>query len=121
MSLGLVLQTKAVKVVNKGGGVQWRRSQEIPGRMNGKKDSGSDYVVFVCENPRCRNRNKCSMYEAEGYIPANENRIPFKCRICRTVHEVEPPTTKNTQSLIITPDEFQKDMAQRRRSLAGHH
>lgn len=104
--MSLVLRTTAIKVVNKGGGVQ-----------RGRKDSGSDYVTFCCPRPTCQKRNKMSMYHAENYVPANEDRIPFKCKHCRTVIEVTRPIPKTT--LIMSPDDFAKEMSTRRSQLAA--
>lgn len=114
--MNLVLQTQALKVINKGGGVQWSREKDNPSMSRGHPDSGSEYVVFKCA--RCQTRNKQCMHAAV-YVPADSARLPFKCWKCQTVNEVAPPETKNTASLIISPDEFSREMAQRRRSLAG--
>lgn len=97
--MNLILRTVALKVVNKGNG----------------KVKASDYVTFICPNPRCNHRNKQSMYEAEGYIPSQESWIPFKCTLCRTIVEVTPPASAG--SLIVSPDDFGREMAQRRKDL----
>lgn len=121
---GIVLQTKAFKLSNKGGGVRQVDGRKV--RNDGNRhhlfvsgDSGSDYVHFIC--PKCAHRNKCSMYEAENYIPASQNVIPFKCRICRITVEVEPPAKPMKQeSLLVTPEQFTAEMAKRRRDLTGN-
>ncbi len=98
--MNLVLQAKALKIVNKTAGEQLHQKR-------------SDYITFVC--PGCGHRNKMSPYEAEGYKPANEDVIPFKCRMCRTVVEVKRPSVP--VRLIMSPDDFSKEMAQRRQAL----
>lgn len=116
--MSLVLQTTALKVVNKGGGIQWSREKDDPSMMRGHPDSGSEYVVFNCA--RCTTRNKQCMHAA-AYVPSDSARLPFKCWKCQTVNEVAPPETKSTARLIVSPDDFAQEMAQRRRSLAGRH
>lgn len=111
--MSIVLRATALKIQNKGGGTQWSREGS---RMTGRLDTGSDYVTFICPRPTCNHRNKMSMYEAEPYSPSNEDRLPFKCRLCRTVIEVIRPSEK--VSLIVTPDDFAREMANRRRDLS---
>ena len=123
--MGIVLQAKATKVTNKRGGVFHVPGNKIKEDGNRhhlylKRDTGSDYVHFEC--PKCQHRNKMSMYEAENYIPATENRIPFKCKMCRIIVEVEPPPKPmKHESLIVSPEDFTREMAQRRRDLAVNH
>lgn len=102
--MSLVLRTTALKIVNKTAG----------SRVDQKR---SDYVTFICPLPRCGHRNKQSMYEAEGYLPSQASWIPFRCTMCRTIVEVTPPQTVG--SLIVSPDDFSREMAQRRRDLAA--
>jgi len=105
----LTLEVNAIKVISKGGGI-----------YKGKKQSPTHYVIFNC--PKCDRRNKQSMYEAL-YVPTNNERLPFKCKRCGTVVEVKPitlpadpaPPTK----LLVTPEEFSQEMAQRRREIAA--
>lgn len=86
-------------------------------RLHLASDTGSDYVHFVC--PKCSHRNKICMYEAESYIPVDKNVIPFKCKMCRVMVEVEPPAKPMTQeSLIVSPTQFGKEMSERRRELS---
>lgn len=99
----LVLSTVALKVRNKGDG----------------KVKASDYVTFICPNPKCNHRNKQSMYEAQNYVPSQESWIPFKCTMCRTIIEVTPPASAG--SLIVSPDDFGREMAQRRKDLNLSH
>lgn len=98
---GIVLQAKAIKIINKGGGVQWRidRKESL---VRGKPDTGSDYVVFICPKPGCGHRNKQSMYESESYHDVANDRIPFKCKMCRTTIEVTRPAPTHR---LITLDE----------------
>ena len=122
---GITLQAKAFKVSNRGGGSF--RVSEKKLKKGGEKHKyyemispgtspGSDYVHFIC--PKCQHRNKVCMYEAEAYIPSDCARIPFKCRMCRTTVEVEPPAKPMvSESLIVSPEQFNKEMAQRRKEL----
>lgn len=115
----IILRVTATKIVNKGGGVM-RRIDRKKGEAQEKTDRGSDYVVFNCPHPKCGHRNKQSMYEADAYVPANTAAIPFRCRMCRRLIEVDPPTSTRTTPLLVTPAEFTQEMAQRRRDLAAH-
>lgn len=114
----IILRATALKITNKGGGIQQtigkREGETVP--VQWKSDTGSDYVTFICPHPKCGRRNKQSMYEAGNYVPANEDRIPFRCRVCRRPVEIERPH-KPTQ-LIMAPDEFTREMAHRRRELS---
>jgi hypothetical protein len=97
--MNLVLTTVALKVKNKGDATR----------------KGSDYVTFICPNPKCGHRNKQSMYETQNYVPSQESWLPFKCTMCRTIVEVTPPASAG--SLIVSPDDFGREMAQRRKDL----
>lgn len=101
--MNLVLRTRAIKITNRGGG-----------QYKGRKDSGSDYAVFICPNPRCGHRNKHCMYEHEAYMPIYEDRIPFKCTMCRMIIELERPYESK---LLVSPADFSAEMAQRRKAL----
>jgi phage terminase large subunit GpA-like protein len=113
----IILRTTAIKITNKGGGVQ-RRIDRKEGVAKSSTDTGSDYVTFVCPYPKCGHRNKLCMYQAENYVPANEDRIPFRCKMCRHIIEVERPHVPT--KLILDPAEFTKEMAHRRKDLAEH-
>ena len=101
--MNLVLRAVALKVINKTAGP----------RPDQKR---TDYVVFNCPDPRCGQRNKQSLYEAQNYLPSDENWIPFKCKKCGTTVEVQPPAKAG--SLIVSPDDFAREMAQRRKELS---
>lgn len=88
---GLVLLTKAIKIVNRG-------SQTF-GTM--QTFGGSDYVIFKC--PGCGHRNNQCVHEAESYQPAGQDVIPFKCRMCLSTVEVSKPVK---DPVIMTPAEF---------------
>jgi hypothetical protein len=91
----IILRTTALKIVNKGGGTmrRWVPVEDDPSKLRAmeKKDTGTDYIVFVCPSPKCGHRNRQSMYEAENYHTPGEDRIPFRCRICRRLIEVTRP------------------------------
>lgn len=120
---GIILRVKAFKVSNKGGGLFHVPGNKVKDdgdkhRLYAASDTGSDYVHWIC--PKCKHRNKQSMFEHENYVPANNADIPFKCRMCRITVEVEPPAKPMKQeSLIMAPDEFTHQMAQRRAGLAA--
>jgi hypothetical protein len=95
----IVLQTTAIKVTNKGGGI--KQTVDKSNNVFWSDDTGSDYVTFVCPHPKCGHRNKQSMYEAENYHDPANDRIPFKCRKCRSVIEVTRPAS--VRPLIIVP------------------
>lgn len=108
---GIILQATAFKITNKGGGIK----QSIKdGQVDWTRDTGSDYVHFNC--PKCKHRNKASMYESEPYHDPKNDRIPFKCRMCRTVIEVTRPVTTG-KSLLLTPEQFSQEMAERRQAI----
>lgn len=108
----LTLETTAIKVINKGKVCIYKGRQNTP----------TDYVIFNCPDPKCGKRNKQSMYEAL-YVPENNERLPFRCKRCGNIIEVRPitlpakpaPPTK----LLVTPEEFSQEMAQRRREIAA--
>ena len=98
---GIVLQTNAVKVVNKGGGFPTKMfREEVQTGINRKhtftrrmvstiKNPGTDYVVFVCPAPDCGSRNRKSVYEAKGQT--KDGRLSFKCHKCYREVEVQKP------------------------------
>lgn len=88
--MSLIFEATAIKVTNNAGG--WYK---------GKKQTGTDYVTFIC--PGCTQRNKQSMYEAENYVPAANRRIPFRCRKCRNIVELAPPEVHKP---IMSPGEY---------------
>jgi predicted RNA-binding Zn-ribbon protein involved in translation (DUF1610 family) len=97
----IIRQATALKITNKGGGTMRRL---VPTEGDGtkvdvmeKRDTGSDYVVFLC--PNCGRRNKMCVFESENYHDVRNDRIPFKCKICRTLTEVTRPA--ETRRIII--------------------
>ena len=95
---------------------RWVKSETHGGRLelHSKTDTkGTDYVTFECPHPKCGRRQKQSMYEMENYHIPEADRIPFKCKFCRNIIEVARPHRPG--SLLITPDDFNKEMAQRGR------
>lgn len=116
----IILRVTALKIVNHGGGIKAKEGDPVDGKVPvyWTRDSGSDYVVWVCPHHKCGHRNKTCMYEAENYVPAGEDRIPFKCRRCRKIVEVERPRVPT--KLIMDPAEFTREMAQRRKDLREH-
>lgn len=121
--MSLVLATTAIKITNKGGGTmrRWVRDEverNVAHAME-KSDSGTDYVTFMCPHPSCQRRQKQSMYDALAYHLPEADRIPFKCKFCLNTIEVARPTAKGG-SLLVSPAEFNNEMAQRRRGLAGN-
>ena len=101
---GVVLQTKALTVVNKGGGYPTRtvREEIAPGvravrrrLVSRDRVKGTDYVIFNCAG--CGARNKRSMYEVIGSAGQS---ISFKCNRCRRENEVARPAA----SLIVAPE-----------------
>jgi hypothetical protein len=100
---GIVLQTNAVKVVNREGGYPTKTFREeikttvpmpkpitIKKRMiSTVKAKGTDYVIFVCPAPSCGKRNKRSVYEAKAQT--QDGRLSFKCNGCYREIEVQRP------------------------------
>ena len=100
---GIILQTNAVKIDNRGGGFptkMLRQEIDLPGPLPRKKTitrrmvsakrlPGSDYVVFNCPAPGCGKRNRRSIYEAKGQT--KDNRLSFKCNKCYREVEVQKP------------------------------
>jgi hypothetical protein len=102
----IILRTTAIKIVNKGGGTM-RKLVPVEGdgskmQVMEKTDRGSDYIVFLCPHPQCGHRNKQSLYESEAYHDPGNDRIPFRCRMCRQLIEVTRPYVAKR---IIMPDE----------------
>jgi hypothetical protein len=88
---GIILQGKALKIVNKGGGRKQRTENLGGGRRRsliGPKEKGTDYVVFNCPAPDCGARNKRSVYETKGRAG---NALSFKCNRCLREIEVLAP------------------------------
>jgi hypothetical protein len=87
---GIILQGKALRIVNKGGG-QKCKTTNLGGGMRrmefGPRTKGTDYIVFKC--PGCGGRNKRSAYEVKG---KSGESISFKCNKCLREIEVAPPT-----------------------------
>jgi hypothetical protein len=101
---GIVFQTNAEKIVNRGGGYPTKtvrteisgvqslvsRRKFIKQRMiSTVKAKGSDYVVFTCPAPDCKRRNKKSVYEAKAQT--KDGRLSFKCIGCYREIEVQRP------------------------------
>jgi hypothetical protein len=96
---GIILQGKAIKVVNKGGGCKCTTENIGGGKRQivmGPKTKGTDYVVFNC--PGCNARNKRSVYDCKGRAG---NSLSFKCNRCLREIEVSAPTTTN---IILDPN-----------------
>lgn len=110
----LVFQTKAVKVVNKGGGHITKTIKEERKTPTGRilsrhrhiesidRIAGSDYVVFNCK--RCGARNKRCVYEVKASTA--DGALSFKCNRCRTENEVSRPHPG-----IIVPGQIEKKPA----------
>lgn len=105
----LRVQTHAIKVVNKGGGIKGInklvvKEMEVKTKDKDGNDvtfkqpyaervhedvptTGSDYVVFKC--PKCEGRNKRCAYDAK---PEDKGKyLVFKCNKCRIDVEVSRP------------------------------
>jgi hypothetical protein len=119
---GIILQTNAVDVVNKGGGFPTKtfrkeifvgplkRKRVVSQKMvSTKKMPGTDYVVFNCPAPGCGQRNKKSVYEAKAQTA--DGRLSFKCSHCYREIEVQRPMSQllsekdkpQTSSRIVNP------------------
>lgn len=111
---GIILQARALKVVNKGGG--WksktvkeeedvevgdgpikRKEKRIKQYRKETKEKGTDYVVFNC--PACGARNKKNLYE-HRYM-TNGGAVLFRCSHCFREIEVSRP-----QKTIVSPGEY---------------
>ncbi len=99
---GIVLQTNAIDVVNKGGGYPTktfyetvetgilRKKIKFSRHMESTEHlPGSDYVVFKCPAPDCGQRNKQSVYRAKGQT--KDGRLSLICNKCRREIEVQRP------------------------------
>jgi hypothetical protein len=116
---GIILQTTAIAIVNKGGGHQTKTQiHEWKDELNGvhhqkerkitkEKVPGCDYVVFKCPWDDCRQRNKQSMYRVKGVVG---NSLSFSCNKCRREIEVSKPAPK-PQNIVVpginTPKHFE--------------
>ena len=86
---GIVIQTKALKVTNSGGGSPSKTFNIGRGQRTTQtwpKQKGTDYVIFNC--PGCGKRNKHSMYEVKGKAG---DMLSFRCHGCYNTIDVEPP------------------------------
>ena len=96
---GIVLQGKAIKICNKGGGMKCKTVNLGGGRRQtilGNKEKGTDYIVFKCSG--CGQRNKRSAYDCKGRAG---NSLSFKCHRCyREIEVAHPPVNKG---LILDP------------------
>lgn len=125
---GIVLQTCALKIVNKGGGYPTKTVKEsIPANPNlcfskerhyhkhmisVKHVKGTDYVVFNCPAPDCGARNKKSVYEAKGQTASGQ--LAFICHKCHREIEVQRPI-----SHVSTPDPILNNEGLRPGTLIG--
>jgi hypothetical protein len=88
---GIIVLTKAIKVVNKGGGRKCRTVKLGGGKCTeylSDKQPGTDYIIFNCR--ACGKRNKRSAYDVRG---ASGEAIAIKCNKCLTENEVLKPTS----------------------------
>jgi hypothetical protein len=109
---GVILQTEAIKISNKGGGIR----QEREGNMiRAGKVTGSDYVIFIC--PHCDHRNNRCIYDADY---AHRGVLAYKCRMCRgdvEVSRLKADLKKDYgRPLIVSPEEFQREQKKNARS-----
>jgi len=109
----IILRIKALKVYNKGGGLMTKTRKDptvkkgIPRRQECLvKDTGTDYVVFICPHPKCGHRNNRSLYEADY---SHQTVVGFKCKLCRGSVEVEKLLGQEKAKLIMTPEEFARE------------
>lgn len=87
----IILQGKALKVVNKGGGKKCKTINLGGGRRQmqfSPKTKGTDYIIFNCTG--CGARNKGSAYKVIG--SAGES-VSIKCNRCYREIEVARPTS----------------------------
>lgn len=84
---GIILQTTATKIVNKGGGYL-TRTERAGGfetyRRSKDRRIGSDYAVFDC--PACGARNKKNVHQAIRKVA--DDILAFRCWSCRREVEV---------------------------------
>ena len=114
----LVLQTKALKIINKGGGIM-TKTRKDPTKKKGEPrrqeslvhDSGTDYVVFICPHPTCGHRNNRSLYDADY---SHQAVVGFKCKMCRGSVEVQKQLAQEKSKLIMTPEEFAREKSNAR-------
>jgi hypothetical protein len=107
---GVILQGKALKIVNKGGGrvtktvmetvkdamgIEHTRHRHYQSR---EKVKGSDYIIFLC--PGCGKRNKRSAYEVKGRAGDS---LSFRCNGCYREIEVERTAIPNTIVMVTEP------------------
>jgi predicted RNA-binding Zn-ribbon protein involved in translation (DUF1610 family) len=86
---GIILQTRAIGVVNKGGGRKCKTERLGGGRyvtFTSKKLPGSDYVIFNC--PACGARNRRTVREAK---PIDKDHLGYRCNRCCQLVEVGQP------------------------------
>lgn len=110
---GLIFQTNAEKIVNKGGGYPTKTFRQeiilndvlktkktiLRHVISTKRNPGSDYVVFTCPAPDCGQRNRRSVYEAKGQT--KDGRLSFKCHKCYREIEVQRPMSLVTETIKI--------------------
>jgi hypothetical protein len=94
----VILQGKALKIINRGGGRKCKTINLGGGRRQtqfGPKTKGTDYIVFNC--PGCDMRNKASAYRIMGSAGQS---VSVKCNKCYREIELAPP---RSTSIIIDP------------------
>lgn len=103
----LTFTTTALKRTNKGGG-----------SYKGRKDTGTDYITFMC--PACSTRNKQSLYEAP--YTTKEKTVAFVCKNskCRSAVEVSLPIADRIGSLIISPAEYGRRKQETKKIIHGN-
>ena len=101
---GIVLQTTAIKVVNKGGGsFKLQRGHRFSKQF---KTTGTDYIVFKC--PGCGARNKTTPYEAKYQM--SDGNLVFGCKTCRREIDLAKPLSEMPKrALIVSPEEHAKE------------
>lgn len=119
---GIILQTNAIEVVNKGGGFPTKTFYEEieTGFLRGKKKiarhmesakklPGTDYIVFKCPAPDCGQRNKQSAYRTKGQT--KDGRLSFICNKCRREIEVQRPMGQVLKIAVPPRTEAQRPVA----------
>lgn len=94
----LVFQTQAIKIITKRGFIS---------PQTGKREKGSDYVVFKC--PGCHRRNNQCVVNC--LYQMDDGMLVFRCNQgCGREIEVSKPQAKAPEeTLIVTPAEFEKE------------
>jgi hypothetical protein len=88
---GIIVQSRAIKIVNRGGGRKCKTVRLGNGRHTtyvSDKQPGTDYIVWNCR--ACGKRNKRSAYDIRG---ASGEAVAIKCNGCLIENEVFKPTS----------------------------